>query len=114
MSTSHSALAQLKRDLAEQKRIEVCFEELKKPWHRPVRPLAFQLPWMLYFAFVLNHVGSGPFTPWLIAGAFLFMFCLFCGAADVVRQRDKMWRDIIRREAPVLHAKLQHKDPLEG
>ena len=79
---------------------------LRSPWYSPFRPLLSQLPWLAMTVWTLER--SVPLSTWQIV---LTVVAAGFGLADVVlavRARERLWREVVRREAPDLYAKLSN------
>ncbi len=77
---------------------------LRKPWYSDLRPVLAQLLWLGLMILSVTQERSDRSR--LIVAACVFA-CL--GLTDLVlaiRKRDRMWRELIRDEAPSLHERL--------
>jgi hypothetical protein len=101
MSDVRSTLAEIKAKRIESEKLYACMSELRKPWHAPFWVLLTQLPWLYLLA--SDSARGRPYSVWILVG----LAVLSVGGVIMhIRQRDRMWRELIKRKSPELLREL--------
>jgi protein-S-isoprenylcysteine O-methyltransferase Ste14 len=104
-----SRVSEVLNEVRPRRLTEARIDELKKPWHVPFWPLLTELPWIVVFAW---STGAGfSVRSWVGIGCMIAFGALSIGIVVAIRTRDRMWRQVIEREAPSLHGMLSRKLP---
>ncbi len=97
MSETQSILSRVKSERLEREALDRCLAELRRPWYAPFGILAAQVPWI--------YLAIGSFDDPRDRSVWFYVVGIVVSLIGVVfhiRQRDQMWRDLIRKKCPEL------------
>jgi hypothetical protein len=104
MSRAREILAEVKEQRLTDERVDA----LKKPWHAQLAPVLAQTPWLVFMIWSVSQAKL-PHSAFSIACIIIVATAGIAGVAYAMKTRDRMWRELIRHEAPSLHERLSKK-----
>jgi hypothetical protein len=104
MSQARAVLQEVKERRLTEERIEA----LKTPWYR-WRP-SLQVQALTTALFILAFFKGELSADWEMGFRIAFLGLAGWSLVTALNVRDRMWRELIQREAPELHERLQKGD----
>lgn len=97
--------------VAEERVVREHVEALKRPLPRPFWILLFLLSQAGFAALGILAPGRGQTDRAMTIGMIAFVGATaIWSLTKALRSRDRMWREVIKKEAPDLHARIQKTD----